>query len=68
MLLSFIMLDSVDYIDASGVDTDLIGHGYVAENEKLLQDLYYLMRYRFPARMRYLAPVPYPPSEYYRFR
>jgi esterase/lipase superfamily enzyme len=65
---SYIILEDIDYVDASGVDTDLIGHAYVAENEKLLQDLYYVMTLRLPARRRYLLSFPYPPSEYYKFR
>ena len=65
---SIVMLDGVDYVDASGVDTDLIGHAYVAENEKLLNDLFYLLQRRLPASKRFLDPVPYPPGEYYRFR
>ena len=65
---SIVMLDGVDYVDASGVDTDLLGHAYVAENEKLLNDLFYLLQRRLPASKRFLNPVPYPPGEYYRFR
>jgi hypothetical protein len=59
-------VDGIDYVDASNVDTDLIGHGYYAETKDLLNDLYYSVRLRLPASLRYLQEVPQPPGRYYR--
>ena len=52
-----------DYVDASSLRTDLIGHGYYRENAKLLNDLYLLFTYETTAINRQLpvvrnAPLP----------
>jgi esterase/lipase superfamily enzyme len=49
-----VVLDSMDTVDASAVDTDLIGHGYFAENKAVMDDMFMLIRFDAPARMRNL--------------
>ncbi len=39
-----VVIDGIDTVDASTVDTDLLGHGYFAEAEPILQDLYKVLR------------------------
>jgi esterase/lipase superfamily enzyme len=44
----------LDKIDASAIDTDLIGHGYYAENKAVIDDLFMLIRRDMPAGQRNL--------------
>lgn len=37
------VVDDVECIDATQVNTDLIGHGYYAETEQLLNDIHYVL-------------------------
>jgi esterase/lipase superfamily enzyme len=43
-----LVLDGLDTIDASRVDTDLLGHGYFAENKAVIDDLFQLVRHSLP--------------------
>jgi len=65
---TFVLYEGLDYIDASIVNTDLLGHGYYAENKQLIDDIFLILRHRFPARDRNLARVLQGPLAYYRFR
>jgi esterase/lipase superfamily enzyme len=65
---SLILFPRLDYVDASSVDTDLLGHGYFAENQALVNDLFLTIRHRFPAAMRNLHPVVVPAGTYYQPR
>ena len=49
-----VVLDSLDTVDASSVNTSLIGHGYFAENKAVMDDLFMLTQYDAPARLRNL--------------
>jgi len=49
-----VVLTGIDTVDASEVDTDLLGHSYFAEAEPLLSDLNLLLRNSFPPDQRNL--------------
>lgn len=65
---SLIIRDGADYVDASAVDTDLIGHGYFAENKELLDDIFLILRHGFPAEDRNLRRFPAAGGAYYQLR
>jgi esterase/lipase superfamily enzyme len=60
-----IVLDSMDTIDASEVDTDLIGHGYFAENKTVMDDLFMLTQFDASAKYRNLRTEPQGSGWYY---
>jgi esterase/lipase superfamily enzyme len=39
-----VVIEGIDTVDASGIDTDLLGHGYYAESEPILKDFFALLR------------------------
>lgn len=47
------VVPGVDTIDASSVDTSLVGHSYFAENRSVLSDIFYLLRDRKPPDKRH---------------
>jgi esterase/lipase superfamily enzyme len=65
---TIISLHGIDYIDASAVDTDLIGHGYFAENKVLIDDIFLILRHEFGATDRNLAEIQAGRQSYFRFR
>lgn len=48
------VLDGIETIDASTVDTDLLGHGYFAENKQVIDDMFLVVRHDMPAWERNL--------------
>jgi esterase/lipase superfamily enzyme len=48
------VLDGLETIDASMVDTDLLGHGYFAENKQVIDDIFMVVRHDLPAHERNL--------------
>jgi esterase/lipase superfamily enzyme len=65
---TIISLQGIDYIDASAVDTDLIGHGYYAENKVLIDDIFLILRHEFGATDRNLAEIQAGRRSYFRFK
>lgn len=66
---SVILHRGIDYVDASNVDTDLLGHGYFVENKALVDDVFLAITHRFRAEFRNLVPVSVPPfGTYFRIR
>jgi esterase/lipase superfamily enzyme len=64
-----LVVDSVDTIDASTVDTSLLGHGYIAGNRSLMRDLGDVIRGGVAADKRFeLERVPAGNAHYWRFR
>lgn len=63
-----IVLDSLDSVDASDVNTDLIGHGYFAENKTVLDDLFMFLQFDAPARYRNLRRAPHGSGWYYALK
>jgi len=48
-----VLLDGVDTIDATTVDTGLMGHSYIGDNETILSDVYDLLRDGSPPTRRF---------------
>lgn len=65
---SLVLRSGTDYVDASAVDTDLIGHGYFAENKELLDDIFLILRHGFPAEDRNLRRLAAAGVTYYQLR
>lgn len=63
---SIISREGIEYVDASAIDTDLLGHGYFAENVKAVNDLYLVIRYLLSAKDRHLPTVTAGSTTYYR--
>jgi len=57
---AFVVGEGIDYIDASDVKTDLVGHGYFRENKQVIDDLHYLLVDGLPPERRQLMRVPVP--------
>lgn len=54
-----VVVDGVDTVDVSNVDTSLVGHSYYGSNDTVLADLFYVLTEPKPAQTRsWLAPVP----------
>jgi hypothetical protein len=62
------LFPGIDYVDASLVDTDMLGHGYFAENKELLDDIFLIIRHGFGAADRNLNGVSAGALRYYRLR
>jgi esterase/lipase superfamily enzyme len=66
---SVVIVDGVDTIDVSAVDTGLLGHSYFADKRSVIADLYYLLRDSVrPDQRAGLAPSGQPPTRYWIFR
>lgn len=64
-----IILRGIETIDASTVDTSLIGHSYFGDNRSIISDIYYLIRQRLRAHERaLLEKVVVHEGQYWRFR
>jgi esterase/lipase superfamily enzyme len=62
-----VFVPGLDTVDASSVDTDMIGHSYLAEAPALLNDLLLLVRRNLPPAGRHLSPVPQGDPRYWVF-
>ncbi|MES2653087.1 MAG: alpha/beta hydrolase [Bacteroidota bacterium] len=49
--------EGIDTVDASKIDTDLIGHGYFASTAALIQDIFHLTRHNHPPEERNLRKI-----------
>jgi esterase/lipase superfamily enzyme len=47
-----IIVNGVDTIDASLIDTSLLGHSYIGDNRSVLSDIYYLLKHNLPPDVR----------------
>jgi esterase/lipase superfamily enzyme len=54
---TILVLEGMDTIDASRVDTDWIGHGYIATTKQVIDDLFMLLRHDLPPADRNLEQV-----------
>jgi esterase/lipase superfamily enzyme len=50
---NIVIMRSTDTVDATDVDTSLIGHSYFADNRSVLEDLFLLIRYNLPPESRF---------------
>ncbi|MCA1217009.1 alpha/beta hydrolase [Streptomyces sp. 8L] len=63
-----LLVDGVDTVDASDLDTGLSGHSYIGDNSSILSDLYALVRHGHPPAERFgLNAVTRAGSVYWRF-
>ncbi|MDH0630917.1 alpha/beta hydrolase [Pseudomonas mosselii] len=61
-----VVLDGMDTIDASSVDTDLVGHSYFGDARTIISDMHYLVRGTTPPNKRSgLESVGIPPDRYW---
>jgi esterase/lipase superfamily enzyme len=67
--LDLVVVDSLDTVDVSAVDSSLVGHSYYAENRSILSDLFYLIRNGAAPEQRFgLIPQDKYGSRYWAFR
>jgi esterase/lipase superfamily enzyme len=63
-----VVVDGVETVDVSNVDTSLVGHSYYGSNDTVLADLFYVLTEPKPARSRtWLSPVPIGSMVYWVF-
>ena len=64
-----LVVNGIDTIDVSVLDTSLLGHSYFGDQRSVLTDLYYLLRDGLdPARRAGLSAVGQPPNRYWVFK
>lgn len=51
---SIVVLNGIDTVDVSDVNTDLLGHGYFSSTESLINDIYHMFQHEFPPSERNL--------------
>ena len=65
---SVVVVDGIDTIDVSALDTSLLGHSYFGDQRSVIADLYYLLRDGLdPARRRGLRASGQAPNRYWVF-
>ena len=52
-----VVAPGIDTIDASNVDTSLIGHGYFAENRTVIEDIFQVIAHESPPSLRHLVKL-----------
>lgn len=62
---NIIVLDGVSTVDASKVDTDFLGHGYFAETQTLIKDIFLILEHSFTPSERNLKQQKLPPKGIY---
>lgn len=63
-----IVMDGVETIDATGVDTSLLKHSYFAEQRSALSDMYYLIKDEARPDQRFLNPLKTAAGRYWAFK
>lgn len=62
-------MDGIETIDASTVDTSLVGHGYFAERVSVIADMFYLIQNGERAAKRFgLQAIDNPGGRYWVFK
>ena len=59
------MVRDADTIDASDIDTDLLGHGYIASNRDVIDDLILLVEQKRPPPRIRLQPATHDGAAYW---
>jgi esterase/lipase superfamily enzyme len=49
---NLVVVDGLDTIDASSVDTSLLGHSYFGDNRSIISDIFYLIQHNLPPNSR----------------
>jgi esterase/lipase superfamily enzyme len=66
---NIVLVDSIDTIDASALDTSLLGHSYYGESRSILSDVYSLLKHGTPPDERHgLRPRSVSTSRYWVFQ
>ena len=66
--LDLVIVKAIDTVDATAVDTSLLGHSYYGDNRSVLSDLFELIRRGSPPQERFgLAPKERYGSRYWLF-
>lgn len=64
-----VIVNGMDTIDASNVDTSLVGHTYYGDNRSIISDMHYLLKTQLPVKDRAgLSSVGKEPSLYWIFK
>jgi esterase/lipase superfamily enzyme len=63
-----VIVDGVDTIDASELDTGFMSHSYIGDRTSILSDVHYLIRKDIPPDERYLTAVDGEGGRYWMFR
>jgi esterase/lipase superfamily enzyme len=64
-----LVIEGIDTIDASAVDTSFIGHSYYGENRSILSDIFWLLKSNKPPTDRFgIKVIQQGASIYYAFR
>jgi hypothetical protein len=59
----------IETVDASRVDTSLLGHSYYGDNKTVLADLFQVITYGLPAKRRtFLQPATRGALQYFEFK
>jgi len=62
-----VVVPGIDTIDASAVDTDLVGHFYYGDNRSVLSDVFYVLRGHAPKERSMLRSRRSPAGSYWAF-
>jgi esterase/lipase superfamily enzyme len=52
-----VIVEGIETVDASKVDCNLVGHGYFAETQELINDIFHILKHSFTPPERNLKPV-----------
>ncbi|TGM12893.1 hypothetical protein EHQ81_12690 [Leptospira selangorensis] len=64
-----VVLDGIETIDASNVNTDFMGHSYFSESKSVLNDIYYLIKDNARAEKRFgLDEIEVDGGKYWKFK
>lgn len=63
-----VFVSGLDTIDATGMDTGVLGHSYIGSKPLVLTDLYYLLRHNMTPAERNLLPQPPTGARYWQFQ
>jgi esterase/lipase superfamily enzyme len=64
-----VIVQGIESVDASEIDTDLDRHAYVFENRSIISDIYYIVTTNAPAKLRFsLEAVRSHGGEYWEFK
>jgi esterase/lipase superfamily enzyme len=67
--MKILVLDRIDTIDASELDTGFLSHSYPLEHRSVVADLYALLRHNQPPDERFgMCPMMSPRGPYWKFR
>lgn len=66
---NILIVPHIDTVDASNVDTSLVGHSYYGSNRSVLSDIYYVVRFNQSPDNRFLLRrIDVPRGRYWQFK